>query len=156
MRTNKNKKRKTRHHYRSHFEETIAAQLAAHRQTFTYEECKLEYIAPAVAHTYTPDFVLSNGIIIETKGRFTTYDRKKHLLVKDQHPDLDIRFVFQRANQPLYRGSPTTYGDWANKHGFKYSDKIVPEQWLKESGANSGKEVGVRKNKIKNKTKNKG
>ena len=32
--------------------------------------------------TYTPDFVLPNGVIIETKGRFVAADRRKHLEIK--------------------------------------------------------------------------
>ena len=28
-------------------------------------------------------------------------DRKKHLLIKEQHPELDIRFVFSRAGNKL-------------------------------------------------------
>ena len=43
---------------------------------------------------YIPDFVLDNGIIIETKGLFTSEDRRKHIEVQKQHPELDIRFVF--------------------------------------------------------------
>ena len=42
--------------------------------------------------------MLYNGIIIETKGRFTAADRRKHLLVRKQHPHLDIRFVFENSN----------------------------------------------------------
>ncbi len=60
-------------------------------------------------------------------------DRAKHLLVKAQHPNLDLRFVFSRSKAPLYKGSPTTYAMWCDKHGFKYADKDVPDAWLKEA-----------------------
>lgn len=96
-----------------------------------YETTKIKYVVPESLHTYTPDFVLPNGIIIETKGRFTTADRKKHLLVKKQHPHLDIRFVFQRPQNKINAGSKTTYIDWCNKHGFKYAEKEIPDEWLR-------------------------
>ena len=58
-------------------------------------------VSYAKQHSYLPDVVLSNGIIIEYKGWFKPSDRTKHLLIKKQHPDLDVRFVFQRASQTL-------------------------------------------------------
>lgn len=72
-----------------------------------------------------------SGLIVETKGRFTAADRKKHLLIKEQHPDLDIRFLFQRSASRLSKKSKTTYADWCRKHGFQFADKVVPEEWLK-------------------------
>lgn len=115
--------------YKSNFEFGIAQNLKKKKIKFEYESVKLEYNK---AHTYTPDFVLANGIIIESKGRFTGEDRKKHLLVREQHPDKDIRFVFQRANQPLRKGSPNTYADWCVANNFKYADKEIPLEWIKE------------------------
>ncbi len=81
---------------------------------------------------YTPDFPLRNGIIVETKGRFVTEDRVKHKLIKEQHPDLDIRFLFSNSRTKLSKGSPTTYGMWCTKHGFDYADKTIPQAWLDE------------------------
>jgi hypothetical protein len=88
------------------------------------------YIIPASEHTYNPDFKLPNGIIIETKGRFVIADRKKHLLVKQQHPELDIRFVFTNSKNKINKKSKTTYADWCEKNGFKYADKEIPEEWF--------------------------
>lgn len=81
---------------------------------------------------YTPDFVLPNGIIIETKGRFTAADRKKHLLIKEQHPEFDIRFVFSNSRTKLNKGAKSSYGEWCSKHGFLYADKVIPQEWLDE------------------------
>ncbi len=81
---------------------------------------------------YVADFELPNGILIEGKGRFDIEDRKKHLLIKEQHPELDIRFVFSNSKQTLNKGSKTTYADWCRKHGFLFADKIIPAEWLKE------------------------
>ena len=72
------------------------------------------------------------ALVIETKGRFVTADRQKHLLVKEQHPDLDVRFVFQNSRARISKTSKTTYADWCNKHGFTFADKRVPEEWLLE------------------------
>ena len=81
---------------------------------------------------YTPDFLLPNGIIIESKGRFVTADRQKHICVKAQHPELDIRFVFSRSKSPISKGSKTTYGKWCDTKGFQYADKTIPTEWLAE------------------------
>jgi len=118
--------------YRSGLEQDTAKFLKKRRIGFTYEEMKIKWIDPKIK-TYTPDFVLDNGIIIETKGRFISPDRAKHLAVRNQHPELDIRFVFTNSKSKLYKGSKTTYGMWCNKYDFKYADRYIPEAWLKET-----------------------
>ena len=117
--------------YRSGLEDRISEQLKAKSVLFKYEEFKIKYEVNEV-RTYTPDFELPNGIIIESKGRFVAADRKKHLLVKKQHPELDIRFVFSNSKNKINKGSNTTYGDWCDKHGFQYADKLIPEEWIKD------------------------
>lgn len=84
------------------------------------------------ARKYHPDFQLPNGIIIEAKGWFKTEDRTKHLVVKHQHPHLDIRFVFSNPNNKIGKKSNTTYGMWCEKYGFKYAQGTVPVEWTKE------------------------
>jgi hypothetical protein len=96
-----------------------------------YESLKIPYIKPATKHRYTPDWELPNGIIVEIKGRFTQFDRAKHLLIKDQHPNLDIRFVFKYDNK-IHKNSDTRYSTWCEKHGFLYAFKGVPKEWLEE------------------------
>lgn len=118
--------------YRSGLEEAVAEQLRQAGVAAAYEEEKIPYVTPATPHKYTPDFRLPNGIYIETKGRFETADRKKHLLIKDQHPHLDIRFVFTRSKTPISKGSKTTYAMWCEKNGFQYADRWIPDAWLKE------------------------
>lgn len=117
--------------YRSGLEDRISDQLKGLSVPFKYEEFKIRYEVNE-SRTYTPDFELPNGIIVESKGRFVTADRKKHLLVKKQHPDLDIRFVFSNSNAKISKGSKTSYADWCNKNGFLYADKLIPESWIKE------------------------
>lgn len=124
--------------YRSGLEVKIADELHEAGVGFRYEQDTIRFVYPAKNARYTPDFVLGNGIIVETKGMFTGADRKKHILIKAQHPDLDIRLVFQNSRARLSKTSNTTYGDWCQKHGFKYANKAIPEDWLKEGGAGSG------------------
>jgi hypothetical protein len=78
---------------------------------------------------YTPDFFLPNGIVVETKGKFTAEHRRKHLAVREAHPDLDLRFCFMRDNK-IHRKSQTRYSDWAENNGFKYSIGDIPDEWL--------------------------
>lgn len=118
--------------YRSGLEEKVAAQLKAAGEPVEYEQYTLRFVKPAKEHRYTPDFVLRNGIIIETKGRFVTADRQKHLHVKASHPHLDIRFVFSNPNQRIGKKSQTTYAMWCQKHGFMYAHHLVPAEWLAE------------------------
>ncbi len=116
--------------YRSGLEDRISEQLTDLSVSFKYEEFKIKYEVHEV-RTYTPDFELPNGIIIESKGRFVAADRKKHLLVKKQHPKLDIRFVFSNSRAKISKGSKTTYAMWCEKNGFQYADKLIPKEWLK-------------------------
>ena len=118
--------------FKSGLEENISNQIAAKGIEVKYESEKVAYIIPASQHTYNPDFRLPNGIIVETKGRFVAADRKKHQLVKEQHPNLDIRFVFSNSKNKISKNSKTTYGMWCEKNGYKYADKEIPEEWFLE------------------------
>jgi hypothetical protein len=118
--------------YRSGLEESVDALLKQSGIDGQYEQHKVLYTIPVSYHEYTPDFRLPNGIFVETKGRFVIEDRKKHVLIKQQHPELDIRFVFQNSKNKIRKGSPTTYADWCKKHGFLYADKTIPQEWLNE------------------------
>lgn len=118
--------------FRSGFEKNINEQIQSLGIESMYETEKIKYIIPESSHTYTPDFLLPNGIFVETKGRLTLEDRKKHLLIRDQHPDKDIRFLFQNSGVKLNKGSRTTYAQWCIKNGFKYADKLIPKSWFDE------------------------
>ena len=117
--------------YRSKLEESVAKHLSFTGVPFKYENQKLAYKVEEV-RKYTPDFDLGNGILLEVKGYFRAADRKKLLLIKAQHPDVDLRLVFQQANNRIHKSSKTTYADWCKKYGFTYSDGgRVPHHWLK-------------------------
>jgi hypothetical protein len=118
--------------FKSGLEESISSQIESRGMVVEYETEKVAYIIPASEHNYHPDFKLPNGIRVETKGRFVAADRKKHQLVKEQNPNLDIRFVFSNSKNKISKNSKTTYGMWCEKNGFKYSDKFIPEEWFLE------------------------
>jgi hypothetical protein len=119
--------------YRSGLEQEAAAFLKDRQEKVEYEKLKIEW-EDLKYRTYTPDFELDNGIIIETKGIFSAADRRKHLEIQKQHPTLDIRFVFSNANAKLYKGAKSRYSDWCNKYNFQWSHRLIPEEWLQEKG----------------------
>jgi hypothetical protein len=135
MKLHKVTKEALKYGYRSGLEHSISLYLTELKHKYDYETIKIEW-EDLTYRKYTPDFILSNGIIVETKGRFVTADRKKHILIKKQHPKLDIRFVFTNSRSKLSKVSKSSYGQWCTKHGFKYHDRIIPEDWLKEKGKN--------------------
>lgn len=111
--------------YRSKFEASVAKV----NPSASYEPIKIGFIQPAKNRSYTPDFVLPNGVIVETKGRFTYDDRMKHLWIRRQHPELDIRFVFQSLRTKI--GKSKTVVDWCKANGFVYAEKTIPLEWYK-------------------------
>ena len=98
-----------------------------------YESEKLPYTVTE-SHKYIPDFIVTTKsgrkLYLEVKGYFRPADRKKMLLVRDQHPDKDIRLVF-KYNNKINPKSKTRYSDWAEKNGFMYTLKgVIPEEWF--------------------------
>ncbi len=121
-----------KHGYRSGFEHKVSEQLTEQKIKFGYEDTVVEYIIPERKSKYTVDFTLPNGILVETKGRWVAADRKKHLLIKKQHPELDIRMVFQNPKAKISKGSKTTYASYWDKHGIQWAEKQIPESWINE------------------------
>jgi hypothetical protein len=115
--------------FRSQFERKLAELIQQ-----TYGECayETESLTYLVSKRYTPDFLLPNGIYIEAKGYWLPEDRTRHLLVRQQHTDKDIRFVFQNAHTRLSKRSKTTYADWCDKHRFRWAHRTIPNSWLIE------------------------
>lgn len=112
---------------RSKFEATVGKGLPNGTK---YENKRVPYVKK---HVYVIDYELPNGVILEVKGKFTASDRAKHKLIKEQHPELDVRFVFMRDNT-LNKNSDTTYSEWATKYGFPWCiGPKVPKQWLQKT-----------------------
>jgi hypothetical protein len=128
--------------FRSSLERKVAKQLDGEGIEYDFEGHWVHYTVPARKAKYLPDFpIRKTTIILETKGRFGgtfrgadgAQERQKLILLKEQHPEYDIRIVFERAANKIYKGSKTTYAKWADDHGFKWSDKgVVPPEWIAE------------------------
>lgn len=130
---------------RSKFEDRIAKELKDAGVKFTYETYSYEYdemLRKNMARCgdcestnlirtgwYTPDFFLHNGIIIETKGRFTAADRRKHLAVREAHPELRLVMLFMRDNK-IHKNSTTHYSDWCMSHNIEYAIGHPLKEWL--------------------------
>jgi hypothetical protein len=131
---------------RSKFEDTIAKEFEDAGVEYEYESMQLEYQEPlrknlaqcgdcgstSLLRTgwYTPDFILSSGLVVETKGRFTAADRRKMLAVVDAHPDLKIVMLFMRDNK-IHKNSTTYYSDWCMSHNIEYAIGHPHKEWLK-------------------------
>lgn len=120
--------------YRSRLEHKIAEQLASEGIDFAYEPKRIPYTVPERDAKYLLDFECPNSIILEGKGWFkTAAERQKYIHIRDSNPGIDLRFVFQDANKPIYKGSKTNYAKWATDHGFLWCTKgRVPPEWIEE------------------------
>jgi len=114
------------------FESEVCKKLMDDEVFFEYETLTIPFSVPESYHTYVPDVVLGNGIIVEIKGRLTLANRHKHLYIQRQLPKLDIRFVLQNSKSKLYKGSKTTYAQWLDKHNFLWANKTIPQEWIDE------------------------
>jgi hypothetical protein len=114
--------------FRSGLEEKVADLLVNLGVSYEYESTKVPYVLQC---NYTPDFLLPNGVYLETKGQLDADDRRKMKAVKAANPELDIRFVFQSPYNRISKGSRTTYAQWAEKHGFPWCSYLtIPIHWL--------------------------
>jgi len=127
--------KKTFNKYRSGLEERVGKQLDDLGIAYSYETLKIKFTRPTQDSTYTPDFILPNGIIVETKGQFQTADRKKHRIIREQFGSkYDIRFVFSNPNQKIGKKSRTSYAMWCERYGFRWAKHEIPTTWIKENG----------------------
>ena len=127
---------------RSRLEQQFERLLQEFEVMYDYEVTKIPYTIPESKHTYTVDWTLLNGVLLETKGRLADYaERKKYELLKEQHPDLDLRFVFADPNKLVGGTKTVTHGAWATKHNFKWCSIKDTEQirsWVKEAKKKNG------------------
>lgn len=126
------KKRASKSLYRSGYEEKVTDLLRSEGIAHEYETIKLNYTIPASKHSYTPDIILSNGVIVETKGYLDSENFLKMTLVIQQNPHLDIRICFQQPNNKIRKGSKTTYGMKCDKLGIKWGTVNDILAWSKE------------------------
>ena len=114
--------------YRSRLEAKVARNLDEQKVRYCYEEGWLSY---SLAKKYKPDFLLPNGIYIEVKGWFKAEDQRKHRVLREQHPDMDLRFVFGNIHSKV-QGGRFTCQEWCEKYSFLYANKLIPTNWIKE------------------------
>ena len=114
--------------FRSGLEEKVADLLVDLGVKYEYESTKVSYV---ISHNYTPDFVLPNGVWLETKGYWDSKDRKKIKSVIQQNPDIDLRLVFQAPYNTISKKSKTTYASWCERNNIKWcSFSNIPIIWL--------------------------
>lgn len=123
-------------------ERNFAINLDAHKIWWMYEPEKIEWWPPPLkAKVYTPDFKIKkkNGdyFFVEFKGFFRKGNKRKMRAVKQQHPNLDIRFVFMDASKPTgthvrKNGTKMTHGEWADRYGFPWAQGFIPKAWMEE------------------------
>jgi hypothetical protein len=86
-----------------------------------------------IEQVYTPDFELSNAMgdrkVFECKGFFRYEDQRRVLAFRKDYPDVPYYLVFER-NNPIRKGSKSTYLDWAAKHGIPAAVGEVPKEWF--------------------------
>lgn len=118
--------------FRSKFEEHIWDIALKNKKKLEYEP-KAPKIRYNIPYFYLPDYRLPNGIYIEAKGYLRPRDRTKMRKVKEQNPDLDIRFVFQNARQRLTKSKNSEmYWQWAERLGYRWSEGTIPLEWWRE------------------------
>ena len=109
--------------------------LKENKAEYGYEVTKVPYIIPESKHIYHVDWTLVNGIYVETKGYLSDYaERTKYVLIKQQHPDIDLRFVFANPNK-LCGGTKMTHAKWAEKYSFPFCSVTDHEEigrWIRE------------------------
>ena len=116
------------------FEEQVISDLVARDIPHEYEPEKLSYY---VERNYIPDLKIGT-MIVELKGYFRQDSQRKMKAVKAQHPELDIRFVFQKASSTIQGakkrkdGSKMTCQQWADRNGFIWAEQTIPKEWLNE------------------------
>jgi hypothetical protein len=114
--------------FRSQLEVKVADLLSNLGVSYEYESTKVPY---EIQFNYTPDFLLPNGVYLETKGYWDADDRRKVLAVKRCNPELDIRMVFQSPFNTISKKSKTTYAKWCEKHDIPWcSFTTIPIDWL--------------------------
>jgi hypothetical protein len=114
--------------FRSGFEGQVAKQLTANGNQWTYESQSFDRLIP---RSYTPDFFLDNGVVLEVKGYFDAEDRRLIKLFREQHPDVDLRMVLQKPHQKLTKTGRMTYATWCERYSVPWCEgSLIPKSWL--------------------------
>lgn len=114
--------------FRSGFESKVAKDLTDNGVYWEYEQRKFDLVIP---RSYTPDFVLGNGVVLEVKGYFDAEDRRLIKLFREQHPGVDLRMVLQKPHQKLQKGGRMDYAGWCEKYNVPWCEgPSLPQDWV--------------------------
>ena len=114
--------------FRSGLEEKVADLMVGLGVKYEYESIKVPY---TIMHTYTPDFILPSGILLECKGYWDSNDRRKIKNIVQQHPELDLRMIFQAPYNTISKKSKTTYAKYCDKLGIPWASfATIPIEWF--------------------------
>ena len=117
---------------KNNFEIKVYKGIRSHLKKYKRLEYETEKLPYVMKHNYIPDFIITrkdgSKLYIEAKGYFDLNARRKMLEVKEQHPELDIRILFE-TNKRIRKGSKTLYSDWCDKNEYQYAFGEVPEEW---------------------------
>ena len=114
--------------FKSGLEEKVSDLLCELGVDYEYESKSFPY---TIQHLYTPDFILPNGVVLETKGYWRPEDRRKVKQVITENPELDLRMVFQDPYKKISKKSKTTYSKWCQRYGIKWcAFHAIPIDWL--------------------------
>lgn len=107
---------------RSKLETRFDDLLQEYQIEYEYEVTKIPYKIPESQHTYLVDFTVMPNVLCEVKGYLSDHtERKKYLLLKEQHPELDLKFIFE-SGKKLCGGTKYSHAEWATKHGFDWAE----------------------------------
>ena len=71
--------------FKSGLEEKVSDLLCELGVDYDYESVSFAY---TIQHLYTPDFILPNGVVLETKGDWRPEARRKVRQVIEENPDI--------------------------------------------------------------------
>ena len=114
--------------FRSGFESQVARNLAGNTN-WSYESRSFDLLIP---RSYTPDFFLDNGVVLEVKGYFDAEDRRLIKLFREQHFTVDLRMVLQKPHQKLTKTGTMTYAGWCDKYNVPWCEgPSIPADWTR-------------------------
>jgi hypothetical protein len=135
--------------YRTEFEATTAMRLIRRNISFEYEPARLRYTDKNGRKRITqPDFHLKpksndphGGMFVEAKSLLKNDHLSRYELLREQRPDLDIRFIFEQPDRTIShfgvadgegQTRAVSYSEWADMNGFKWSGEAIPNALLNE------------------------
>jgi len=118
--------------YRSKLEGKVAEALYSFGVSASYEGYKLIWQdwANGNEYRYVPDFVLSDGTIIEAKGRYRFDHMERHESLLRTFPAIRLCIAFQ-CNNWISSDWDERYSDWCEDRGIEWTlGAEIPTNWF--------------------------